>query len=39
MIKSLNDEAYDAELARVDKLLRACAINVYLGDGIVYSEN
>ena len=38
-IKSLNDEADDNNVARIDKMIRSCAIHVNLSDGIVYCEN
>lgn len=39
VIKSVNDEADENDLARIDKLLRSCAILVNLGDSIVYNED
>ena len=38
-IKSLNDEADENNVARIDKMIRSCAIHVNLSDGIVYSES
>jgi hypothetical protein len=39
LIKSPNDEADEEDLARIDKLLRSCAVLVNMGEGIVYNEN